>query len=235
MPELNRRHFVLGATAAISVGLAGCQSNSRPGPSAQLVPAAPTASSFATMYAPITTDEFPIPGILPSELNAAFVRKLVVYPSREPVGTIVIDPTAHYLYSIRSNGMAMRYGVGVGRQGFSWSGDATIEAKRIWPDWYPPQEMVERQPELKNIMTKLQSGEGVAGGPKNPLGARALYLYQNNKDTLYRIHGTFQPWTIGKSVSSGCIRMTNQDVIDLYNHTPMNTRVVVLGNGSALA
>jgi len=131
--------------------------------------------------------------------------------------------------------MAMRYGVGVGRDGFSWSGDATIEAKREWPDWYPPKEMIARQPELEAQLTDLQGGRGVAGGPTNPLGARAMYLYQNGKDTLYRIHGTYEPWTVGKSVSSGCIRMVNQDVMDLFRRTPIGTRVVVLGSAGGIA
>ena len=101
----------------------------------------------------------------------------------------------------------MRYGVGVGREGFAWSGIATINSKQEWPDWYPPKEMFERQPDIKKYMTQLQSGPGMHGGPGNPLGARAMYLWQGNKDTLFRIHGTVEPWTIGSSVSSGCIRM----------------------------
>jgi lipoprotein-anchoring transpeptidase ErfK/SrfK len=122
----------------------------------------------------------------------------------------------------------LRYGVGVGRQGFSWAGTATINDKQEWPDWYPPKEMIERQPQLRVQLSQLQSGLGVPGGPRNPLGARALYLWQNNKDTLYRIHGTVEPWTIGTRVSSGCIRMINQDAIDLYRRVPLGTRVVVL-------
>jgi hypothetical protein len=108
-------------------------------------------------------------------------------------------------------GRAIRYGVGVGRQGFGWSGIATIHDKQEWPDWYPPKEMIQRQPELMKVMSELQSGIGMHGGPRNPLGARAMYLWQGNKDTLFRIHGTVEPWTIGKSVSSGCIRMINQE------------------------
>ncbi len=124
----------------------------------------------------------------------------------------------------------MRYGVGVGRQGFSWSGSATIHDKQEWPDWYPPREMLARQPELMRHMSQLRSGIGMPGGPRNPLGARALYLWQDNKDTLFRIHGTVEPWTIGKNVSSGCIRMLNQDVMDLYERAPVGAKVVVLGS-----
>ena len=129
-----------------------------------------------------------------------------------------------YLYFVLGGGKAMRYGVGVGREGFAWSGTAEIKSKQEWPDWYPPKEMIERQPDLKKQVTKLQSGDGVAGGPRNPLGARAMYLWQNNKDTLFRIHGTIDPGSIGKSVSSGCIRMANQDVIDLYARVPLDRK-----------
>jgi lipoprotein-anchoring transpeptidase ErfK/SrfK len=120
------------------------------------------------------------------------------------------------------------YGVGVGRQGFGWTGTATIHDKQEWPDWYPPKEMIARQPDLRRALTELRSGLGMHGGPRNPLGARAMYLWQGNKDTLYRIHGTIEPWTIGKSVSSGCIRMINQDAVDLYGRVRVGTRVVVL-------
>src|SRR5450759_3665232 len=143
------------------------------------------------------------------------------------VGTL-IDPHNHFLYLVQGGGRALRYGVGVGRQGFGWSGAATIHNKQEWPDWYPPKEMIQRQPELRRQMSELQGGLGMPGGPRNPLGSRAMYLWQGNKDTLYRIHGTVEPWTIGKSVSSGCIRMINQDVMDLYQRTPVGARVVVL-------
>jgi lipoprotein-anchoring transpeptidase ErfK/SrfK len=231
MSDLTRRSFVIGAGA---IGLAGCQANQPPGPTAQVAPN-PYGSDYAMTYGPVQGEPFPVDAIDPYHLDPAFMRKLVPYQTSEPAGTIVIDPHAHYLYSVREGGMAMRYGVGVGREGFGWAGDATIEAKRQWPDWYPPKEMIARQPELEPMLSELQGGRGVAGGSKNPLGARALYLYQGKKDTLYRIHGTYEPWTIGKSVSSGCIRMVNQDVMDLFNRTPLGTRVVVLGMGGAVA
>ncbi len=151
-------------------------------------------------------------------LDPEFRRQLVPFNGPEQPGTLVIDPKNHFLYSVRENGEAVRYGVGVGREGFGWNGDATVQRKAEWPDWHPPKEMRLRQPELP---------ERMAGGPENPLGARALYLYQGNRDTLYRIHGTFEPWTIGKDVSSGCIRMLNEEVVDLYLRTPIGTRVVV--------
>ena len=162
------------------------------------------------------------------EIDPSFARKAVAYPTPESPGTIIIDPASHFLYLVQGGGQAIRYGVGVGAEGFVWSGRATVHNKLEWPDWYPPAEMLERKPELKGHMVQLQSGLGMPGGPQNPLGARAMYLWQGNKDTLYRIHGTNEPWTIGTNVSSGCIRLTNDDVIDLYNRTPVGTKVIVL-------
>ena len=168
-------------------------------------------------------------------IDPIYVRRAVYFPSTEKPGTIVVDVQNRFLYSIEGNGRAIRYGIGVGRQGFSWSGIATVRDKQEWPDWYPPKEMMERKPELMSQVSVLQSGLGVPGGPTNPLGARALYLWQNNKDTLYRIHGTNEPWTIGRNVSSGCIRMLNQDVIDLYHRTPLGAKVVVLASSGRAA
>jgi lipoprotein-anchoring transpeptidase ErfK/SrfK len=163
-----------------------------------------------------------------SEVDPNYLRAAVSFPSQEAPGTIIVDPQGHYLYLVQGGGRAIRYGIGVGRQGFGWSGSANIRDKQEWPDWYPPKEMIQRQPELKRQLSTLRGGLGVAGGPGNPLGARAMYLWQGNKDTLYRIHGTNEPSTIGQSVSSGCIRMLNQDVIDLYQRTPLGAKVVVL-------
>jgi lipoprotein-anchoring transpeptidase ErfK/SrfK len=185
---------------------------------------------YSTMYAESNGEPFPVPALRLSDVDPTYLRRSVYYPTDEQPGTIVIDPQAHFLYLVEGGGRAMRYGVGVGRSGFEWSGVATIHNKQEWPDWYPPKEMIERQPEIKRMMSELQSGLGMHGGPRNPLGARALYLWQGNKDTLFRIHGTVEPWTIGKSVSSGCIRMINQDVIDLYQRTPVGAKVVVLSS-----
>ena len=181
-------------------------------------------------YGPVRGEPFPVPAVRLSDVDPAYLRRPVSYPSNEPPGTIVVDPQNRYLYAVQGGGRAMRYGIGVGRQGFGWSGVANVRDKQEWPDWYPPKEMLQRQPELARQMSQLQSGIGMEGGPRNPLGARALYLWQGNKDTLYRIHGTNEPWTIGRSVSSGCIRMLNQDVIDLYERTPVGAKVVVLGS-----
>jgi lipoprotein-anchoring transpeptidase ErfK/SrfK len=162
------------------------------------------------------------------QADPSFARKVVTYPTPVSPGTIVIDPGSHFLYLVQGGGQAIRYGVGVGGEGFGWSGSATVHSKQEWPDWYPPAEMLQRKPELREHMTQLQSGIGMPGGPENPIGARALYLWQGNKDTLYRIHGTNEPWTIGQNVSSGCIRLTNDDVTDLYNRIPVGTKVLVL-------
>jgi len=151
----------------------------------------------------------------PVELPAHLRRQVVEYPTREAAGTIVIDTPHTYLYYVLGGGRALRYGIGVGREGFTWSGVQTIARKAEWPDWNPPPEMIARQPYLPRFM---------AGGPSNPLGARAMYL----GNTIYRIHGTNAPQTIGTRVSSGCIRLVNADVIDLYSRVNIGTKVVVL-------
>jgi lipoprotein-anchoring transpeptidase ErfK/SrfK len=159
----------------------------------------------------------------PKELPPQFRRQQVEYRTKEPAGTIVVDTANTYLYLVLGNGQAMRYGIGVGREGFTWSGTERVSRVAEWPDWYPPQEMIERQPYLPRFM---------AGGPGNPLGARALYLGK----TLFRIHGTNQPSTIGQFVSSGCVRLVNDDIEDLYERVKVGTRVVVLpGNPPATA
>ena len=144
-----------------------------------------------------------------------YEKQLVDYEGKERAGTIVIDTPNKFLYLVQGNGKAMRYGIGVGRPGFTWSGIKQISAKKEWPDWTPPAEMLQRRPDLPRHM---------AGGPDNPLGARAMYL----GSSLYRIHGSNEPWTIGTNVSSGCIRMRNQDVIDLYGRVNVGAKVVVM-------
>jgi len=150
-----------------------------------------------------------------AELPARLKRQIVAYPTREAAGTVIIDTPNTYLYYVLGGGQAIRYGIGVGRDGFTWSGVQTITKKAEWPDWTPPPEMIARQPYLPRHM---------AGGPGNPLGARAMYL----GGTVYRIHGTNAPSTIGTHVSSGCIRLTNQDVSDLYSRVNVGTKVIVL-------
>jgi lipoprotein-anchoring transpeptidase ErfK/SrfK len=164
----------------------------------------------APAMAPADQDE-DVTAPLPARLH----RQVVDYRTSEAPGTIIIDTPNTYLYFVLGNGKAMRYGIGVGREGFTWSGTQTITKKAEWPDWTPPEEMIQRQPYLPRFM---------AGGPGNPLGARAMYL----GGTVYRIHGTNAPSTIGGRVSSGCIRLVNEDVIDLYSRVNVGTKVVVL-------
>jgi lipoprotein-anchoring transpeptidase ErfK/SrfK len=162
----------------------------------------------ATAYAPAEAEDA-------AELPSKFKRQIVSYATTEAPGTVVIDTPNTFLYLVLGNGKALRYGIGVGREGFTWAGTKTVEKKAEWPDWHPPAEMIERQPYLPRFM---------AGGPGNPLGARAMYL----SGSVYRIHGTNAPQTIGQRVSSGCIRLTNEDVSDLYDRVTMGARVVVL-------
>jgi lipoprotein-anchoring transpeptidase ErfK/SrfK len=158
------------------------------------------------------------PGYVPSEaeenLPPQFQRQVVFFRTSEPPGTIIVDTPSRYLYLVQGNSRALRYGIGVGRDGFQWSGLVNITRKQEWPDWTPPPEMIQRQPYLPRFM---------AGGPGNPMGARALYL----GTTVYRLHGTNAPETIGSAVSSGCFRLVNPDIIDLYDRVPVGTKVVI--------
>jgi lipoprotein-anchoring transpeptidase ErfK/SrfK len=144
-----------------------------------------------------------------------YAKQVVQYSGKEKPGTIIVDTPQRFLYLVQDSGIAIRYGIGVGRPGFAWAGVKSVTRKAEWPDWVPPKEMLARRPDLPHFM---------AGGPDNPLGARALYL----GSSLYRIHGSNEPWTIGQAVSSGCIRMRNEDVVDLYNRVKVGTRVVVI-------
>lgn len=169
--------------------------------------------------------DFPIESFA-ANLPEKFRRQQVTFGSQEKPGTIVVDPEHRYLYFILGGDQAIRYGVGVGREGFAWSGEAYIGMKRRWPRWVPPEEMVQRD------VHATEWANGMPGGPKNPLGARALYLSANKMDTMYRIHGTNDPTSIGKAMSSGCVRMLNEDVADLFERAPMGTKVIVLAAGS---
>lgn len=205
---ITRREFVAGAAAATAA--------------LSVVPA--NAANFAkgagAYFAGVAEDNgvaFRLTNF--ARIDPRWRRQMVQYHSTEPQGTVVVDTRNHFLYVIFENQTALRYGVGVGREGFQWFGRARIDRKAIWPDWVPPPEMLERQPELPRF---------VAGGPDNPLGPRALYLYREGRDLGYRLHGTLEPWSIGSDVSSGCIRMFSEDVIDLYQRCPKGTRVLVL-------
>jgi lipoprotein-anchoring transpeptidase ErfK/SrfK len=192
-----------------------------PGYATGAVPVAPPPPGAAqipqaspTVVAALPPEDQPEQGPR-KEVSPQFRRQLVDYVTTEPPGTIIIDTPNTYLYLVLGQGKAMRYGIGVGREGFTWAGTERISRMKEWPDWFPPKEMIDRQPYLPRFM---------AGGESNPLGARALYL----GNTLYRIHGTNQPSTIGSFVSSGCIRLTNEDIADLYGRVQVGSRVVVL-------
>lgn len=165
--------------------------------------------------------DYPITPVDASQIDIRYRRQVVEFDAFVKPGTIIVDPAAHFLYQVRGNRQATRYGVGVGRDGFAWSGKAEIRMKRRWPRWVPPKEMVARDQRARKW------ANGQPGGPGNPLGARALYLYADGKDTLYRIHGTTEPDSIGKSVSSGCVRMLNEDVADLFERVEIGTQVIV--------
>jgi lipoprotein-anchoring transpeptidase ErfK/SrfK len=157
------------------------------------------------------------PGLIPDDsvqLEPEFQRQMVLYRTTEAPGTIIVQTSERHLYLVQGNGRALRYGIGVGRDGFQWQGLLKISRKAEWPDWTPPPEMIERQPYLPRFM---------AGGPGNPLGARAMYL----GGTVYRIHGTNQPETIGENISSGCFRLANGDVVDLYSHATLGAKVII--------
>jgi lipoprotein-anchoring transpeptidase ErfK/SrfK len=204
------------ATTIVALAMAGCTTASNT--TADIDPA------VVAMYAPVQTEPHPIPAVSLRKIEPRYYRQRVETPSnvKALIGTIVVDPDNRFLYLVERGGVSMRYGIGVGRAGFSWSGEATIKDKQEWPKWFPPKEMQERE-----LRARFHA-DGMEGGIRNPLGARALYLYQGNKDTLYRIHGTRKSDSIGKAVSSGCIRLLNQDMIDLYERVPMGTKVVVL-------
>ena len=185
------------------------------------VPNMSAATTPTVIEAPTAADEMKVddqPGYVPSaeseQLDPQYQRQMVFYRTTEPPGTIIVQTSEKYLYLVQGGNRALRYGIGVGRDGFQWKGLVKIARKQEWPDWRPPPEMIERQPYLPRFM---------AGGPGNPLGARAMYLGA----TVYRIHGTNQPDTIGSKVSSGCFRLINPDVIDLYDRVPVGTRVIV--------
>ncbi len=179
--------------------------------------------AFAVAYE--GDDPFPLPPYNYRNVPESFRPALVEYKGRQWPGTIIVDTSARQLSLILDGGMAMRFGCAVGKDGFRWAGLADVGRKVMWPKWTPPKEMIARSPE------KAKWANGMPGGPDNPLGARALYLFQNGQDTLFRIHGTTEPQSIGKRASSGCIRMINQDVVELFRRAPIGARVVVMAEG----
>lgn len=175
----------------------------------------------ALLPPPESAIDFPVEPVDLQKIEPRNRPQIVDFIGSEPLGSIVVDPDNRFLYHVLAYGQARRYGVGVGRAGFAWAGAASVGMKRRWPRWVPPRAMVERDPRARKWMN------GQPGGPDNPLGARALYLFAGGKDTLYRIHGTNEPHTIGEAVSSGCIRMLNQDVVELFDRVQPGTIVQV--------
>ena len=216
MNTINRRLFLSG----LVLPLAGCVTDyddelslvSDPGDDAR---------NDRRLYAALPDEQFPIPAVDLKKLSRRYRRRTVDYVTDEKPGTVIVETKRRHVYLVQADGTAIRYGVGVGRDGFSWQGRARIAWKRAWPRWTPPAEMIERQPELERYR------DGMEPGLDNPLGARALYIFEGKRDTLYRLHGTSDPASIGKAVSSGCIRLIGQDVIDLYNRVKPGAEIVV--------
>ena len=210
--RFSRRAFLAGAAAGLgALALAGCSSGS-----------VMSMAQAEKHYGPRPNERFPIPAVKLAKVDPKYFRRTVGYASKEAPGTIIVDPRNHYVYRIEGDGLATRYGVSVGRDGFRWSGDAYVGRKSEWPIWTPPREMIKRQPEVAKY------AGGMKPGLDNPLGARALHLYQDGVYTLYTLYSTIQPETIGKGISSGCIGLLTQDMLELYERTPVNTKVVVL-------
>lgn len=224
--------------AALPTLLAACVTSEPPhasaSPPAAAVAAPPETATFVAetasepdyrqIYGAITTERFRVPAVDLRRINPLYLRREVVYRRDDAPGTIVVDTGARYAYFVLPGGLAMRYGVGVGRQqAFNLEGEAFVDRKAEWPNWRPTPQMVSRDPQRY-----APYRFGVQGGPGNPLGARALYLYQDGEDTHYRLHGTVEPWTVGTMASAGCVRLINQDIIDLYSRVDLGTRVVIL-------
>ncbi|MGH6858613.1 MAG: L,D-transpeptidase [Phyllobacterium sp.] len=218
---INRRSFIIGAP----ILLAGCVTQQQT-TTAQLEPQ--FDASYLSMYSAIDGEPFPVPAVDLKRVKPKFLRREVWYQTDEQPGTIIVDPAARYAHLVMESDRAMRYGVGVGKQeAFNFQGEATIDRKAEWPGWRPTPDMIAREPDRYGPLR-----DGLPGGSGNPLGPRALYLYRNGQDTYYRLHGTVEPWTIGTMVSSGCVRLLNQDIMDLYRRVPVGAKVVVLPSGS---
>lgn len=207
--SMHIKSLFIAAGVALSMGLAGCSTDGV------------GSTMFSNAYSARTDAGYRVPAIPMTKVPSQFRRQTVNYQTDEKPGTIVVDTGAKHLYFVLGGGKAVRYGIGVGREGFEWKGTTRVALKREWPVWTPPAAMIKRQPEL----AKWRGG--MPGGPSNALGARALYLYNKGGDTGYRLHGTPEWWSIGKAMSSGCVRMMNQDIIDLYSRADVGAKVIV--------
>ncbi len=219
MRVLSRRAFLIATVIAAPLALVACAT--RQSNISQQVLHVP--EEIRALYGPVINESYSLPAIDLSTIDPKFLRQEVVYYTSYPPGTLVIDTQERFLYLIGENGKALRYGIGVGKEGLEFEGEGVIQRKRKWPSWAPTAAMMAREPERYGHL-----GKGMPPGPDNPLGARALYLYKNGKDTLFRIHGSHESWSIGQAISSGCIRLLNQDAIDLYDRVPVGARVIVL-------
>jgi lipoprotein-anchoring transpeptidase ErfK/SrfK len=235
--------MLAGAAATVSSALlAACTTT--PPPPRMAAPAPrptpePRLQPYREMYGPMFDGGFDIPAVPIERIDPRYYRQMVDDPTGEMPGTVVVDTANHFLYLVQPGGRAMRYGVGLGRAGFEWSGRGVIEWKQAWPRWFPPDEMIDREPHLEDYRARQVPGTnrwegGMEPGLHNPLGARALYIFQDGRDTLYRVHGSPEWWSIGTSVSSGCVRMINQDVIDLYDRVPEQSPILVRSVGSPI-
>ncbi|MBE7184265.1 MAG: L,D-transpeptidase [Methylobacterium mesophilicum] len=203
------KRIFTGAALALTLAAAGCSTFG-------------STQIFTSDYTARTDLGYQVPSIPIYKVERKYHRQIVSYETAEAPGTIVVDTNTKFLYFVLPEGRAVRYGIGVGREGFEWKGTSRIARKAEWPVWTPPAEMIGRQPEL----AKWRGG--MPGGPQNALGARALYLYNKGGDTGYRLHGTPEWFSIGKAMSSGCIRLMNQDIIDLYNRAEVGAKVIVM-------
>ena len=219
--------ILLSLVLLTSAGLAACSSSDAlplVGHFAEPNASVTRQTEIAKRYGALSDEKFPVEAINISRIDERNLRQFVDLETNEQPGTIIIDTEKRYLHLVQEDGKAIRYGIGVGVEGLEFTGDAVVGYKRQWPRWTPTVDMIRRNPELYERWRG-----GMDGGPANPLGARALYLFKDGKDTLFRIHGTTEPHTIGKAISSGCIRMLNHDAIDLYRRVPAGAKVVVLG------
>jgi len=223
---INRRKFLGGATcAALSTVTVGCSSTGTQGFSVNKPAHNPLPSvDYALAYAPVTDSDVDLPAFDYTKMDPKYLRQWVNFRTKHRPGTVIVDNSGPHLYLVQSNNRAIRYGTAVGKEGHAWYGDAVMKWKQKWPTWTPPPEMIARTPRLAEF------ADGMPAGVENPLGARALYLFKDGRDTLFRIHGTNRPFSIGKAASSGCFRMINQDVIDLYGRVPPGSLVYVKPN-----
>lgn len=222
---ISRRSFLAGSLTA-PVLLSGCMTTGDSGaaPSPAATPAAPETTELEARYAAFEDGGHLVPAVPYKKMNPEFLRQRVIDPTGEAPGTVVVDTPRRFLYLVEQGGSAMRYGVGIGRDGFAWEGQGYIHWRQPWPRWKPPGEMIARQPELERYSV---ANGGMDPGLSNPLGARALYIFQNRQDTLYRLHGSPEWQSIGKAVSSGCVRLINHDIVDLYGRVPYHAPIVV--------